>query len=274
MKTPAFWAFLFARPLVYAGLLLLFSERWTITGFKVQVLVATLLLVAGHLLFWGGKRLATSYSWDPERSPDPRPPVLFLRSFEDDQLEFHRPWWNLIDRWLDFWSFRTNADEAMIDEIAQYGPVLALGMPGEKRIPFGAQRFYSTHEDWQEIVTRTAKSAQAIVIAAGDTPGVRWEYELLAKENLLDRTLLLFAPTADEESVANISALTAFQEAQDLQSTYEIQSGEKMIALLPRKGSAPMLLTAENATASAYITAIRGFFQRCSVAELSDRLVI
>ena len=47
--------------------------------------------------------------------------------------------------------------EAMIDEIAQYGPVVALGMPGEKKIPFGAMRYYSTHEDWQKIVTETAK---------------------------------------------------------------------------------------------------------------------
>ncbi len=240
----------------------------------MQVLVATLLVVGGHLLFRGAKRLATAYSWDPERSPDTRPPVLFLRSFEDDQLGFHRPWWNLIGRWLDLWSFRTNADEAMIDEIAQYGPVVALGMPGEKKIPFGAQRYYSTQEDWQDIVTRTAKSAQAIVIVAGDTPGVRWEYELLTRENLLDRTLLLFAPSADQESTANISALTAFQEAQNVQSPYEVQPGEKLIALLPRKGSTPVLLTAEEATASAYVTAVRGFFQRCSVAELSDRLAI
>ena len=47
-------------------------------------------------------------------------------------------------------SWRRNADEALIDEIAQYGPVVALGRPGEKHVPFGAQRHYEAHETWQE----------------------------------------------------------------------------------------------------------------------------
>ena len=33
------------------------------------------------------------------------------------------PW---LARWLDLWSFRQNLDEAMVDELAQFGPVVAL----------------------------------------------------------------------------------------------------------------------------------------------------
>lgn len=272
MKTPAFWAFLFARPLVYAGILVLAGELFPLSGLPMQIVLAILLVAGGHVLFWGAKRLATAYAWDPERSPDPRPPVLFLRSFEDDQLSFRRPWWQLISRWLDLWSFRTNADEALIDEIAQYGPVVALGMPGEKTIPFGAMRHYATHEDWQRIVADTAKSASAIVIAAGNTPGVRWEYELLAQEGLLDKTLLLFPPVDDEAT--NRAALDAFFKACGTQPRFDVPKDARLIGLLPGSDSRPILLTAGETAASAYVAAIRGFFQKSSIDELSDRLAV
>jgi hypothetical protein len=181
MRTAAFWAFLLARPIVYAGVVFAASESWQHLGNTVQLAAGLGIVVAGHALFFGAKRLATAYAWNPDNPLDDRDPVLFLRSFEDDQLRFRRAWWNLPRRWLDLWSFRMNADEALIDEVAQYGPVVALGMPGDKKVPFGAQRYYSSHDDWQEIVTKTARKARAIVLSAGDTPGVRCSGDTLRK---------------------------------------------------------------------------------------------
>ena len=95
------------------------------------------MLAAGHGLFAWGKRSAAAMPWHPlQNSDDERAPVLFLRSFEDDQFQFRRPSWQLHMRWFDLWSFRRNVNEAMIDEVALYGPVVALGRPGDREAPF------------------------------------------------------------------------------------------------------------------------------------------
>ena len=270
---PPFWAFLLARPLVYAGVLLLVGKISAGLDLGGTIALGSGGIVGGHVLFWTAKRLAARYVWDPTHALDSRPPVLFLRSFEDDQLRFNRSRWNLVGRWFDLWSFRRNADEAMIDEIAQYGPVVALGMPGETRIPFGAMRYYSEHEDWKKIVTDTAKRAQAIVIGAGDSPGVLWEYEMLAREDLLDRTVLLFpAATADHDS-KNARALETFVKATGTGPGAEPPSNDHVIALLTTDAG-PTLLTADAPTAAAYVLALRAYFQKCTSRHLADPLVL
>ena len=270
MRTPAFWAFLFARPLVYAGFLVLLSNTYERHDFATMVSAGIALIIAGHLLFYIGKRLAARYIWNPEKPHDPRDPVLFLRSFTDDQLRFKRSWWDIVGRWFDLWSYRRNADEALIDEIAQYGPVVALGMPGETTIPFGAMRYYSTHEDWQKIITGIAKKARAIVIGAGNTPGVLWEYELLSRESLLDRTLLLFPPADDDQS-ANLAALSAFIKATGINAGFDVLEDRHVVALL-NTDAGPTLLTACEPMATAYIVAVRSHFQKCTVDQLADTL--
>ena len=270
MTRSAFWAFLSARPLVYAGTMLLLGNVDVGLGPTAALALGASAIVGGHLLFHVGKRLAARYIWDPTHLHDPRPPILFLRSFDDDQLRFGRPWWDLAGRWLDLWSFRRNVDEAMIDEIAQYGPVVALGMPGETRVPFGAMRYYSRHEDWQRIVTDTAKRARAIVIGAGSTPGVLWEYGLLARENLVGRTLLLFPPTAGG-SAADGAALNAFAAATGTELRPEHSDAGHLIALLTTDAG-PTLLTATKPDAAAHVLAVRAHFQRCTAAQLADPL--
>ena len=264
MKTLAFWAFLLARPIFYSGIVLLLSDAWQGYGVWVQVAAALVLIATAHAVFYFAKRLAARYPWNPQNSAEQQQPILFLRSFEDDQLTFRRRWWRLGERWLQLWSFRSNVDEAMVDEIAQYGPLVALGMPGEEKVPFGASRYYSSHDDWQEIITHTAKRARAIVIVAGDTPGVRWEFEFLASEGLLDRTLVLFPP-GDANSASHL--LSIYQHATKSAAVFNVPEGRNLIALLP--GPKGALIVADQARASAYVTALRGFFQKQGADELA-----
>ncbi len=274
IRRPAFWAFLLSRPSVYGGALLLLSDAYVSQGVFITVAGGVSLIVGGHALFFAGKRLAARYVWQPENPDDPRPPVLFLRSFEDDQLEFRRPWWNLIGRWYDLWSFRRNADETMIDEIAQYGPVVALGMPGESRVPFGANRYYSTDRDWKRIVTETATSARAIIVAAGNTPGVLWEYELLATHGLLDRTVVLFPAASDSNDTRNADALAALSRVAGISRDHEPDEGREPVALIPVPEREPVLLTSRRATAAAYVVALRAYFQNVPPRQLADPLVV
>ncbi len=269
LLTLPLWLFLAARPLVYGGVVAL---RDVLASDKVILVALTgvALVLCGHLVFYGAKRLAARRIWSPRRPRDARAPILFLRSFADDQLRFTRPKWDLVNRWLDLWSFRRNADETLIDEVARYGPVVALGRPGETATPFGASRYYSSDDDWQDIISDTARNAQAIVIGAGDTPGVRWEYELLARERLLDRTLLLFPSQTQDRAQAH-RALANFCDATGTKNAFDIPAGAHPIALLPGAGG-PTLVTADAPAATAYLVAIRAFFQSCPATVLVDPL--
>ena len=265
---PAFWTFLVARPLVYVGALLLGADVVQRYGWPAAVASGAAVIAAGHFAFHVGKRLAAREIWRPDDRPESEAPILFLRSFEDDQLEFKRPAWNLLGRWLDLWSFRRNVDEALIDEAAQYGPVVALGRPGEARAPFGALRHYSAHEDWQAVITETARRAQAIVIAAGSSPGVLWEYELLSREGLLDRTLLLFRP-ARGDAATNRQALAALHHVTGSGPAPAAPADRSLVALL-HDDRDHTLLTARRATASTYVVALRAHFQKCTADDLYD----
>jgi hypothetical protein len=265
IKKPSFWLFILSRPIVYVGAVLLASKA-TRFGPFVSLGLGAVLIAAGHFAFFAAKRLSSREVWRPESGADMSTPILFLRSFDDDQFDFKRPLWDVRGRWFDLWSFRSNADEALIDEVAQYGPVVALGRPGETRAPFGALRRYATNDEWQSVIIDTARRAQAIVIVAGDSQGVLWEYDLLKREGLIDRTLLLFRPGTDEAAV-NRRALEVFSTVQGVEE--DIKEGQHMVALL-QTASGSVLLVARRHMAGAFIAAIRSHLQKCTVQALSD----
>lgn len=245
---PPTWAFLSARPLVFLGGALL-PSRW---------LIGVLLILLGHAVFVVGKRLAARTIWHPGTKDALYPPVLFLRSFEDDQFDFQRPAWQLPTRWFDLWSFRRNADEAMVDEVAQFGPVVALGQPGEKSSPFGALRHYATHSDWQSAVMDTARRSRAIVLVAGTSPGLRWEFDLLRREKLLARTVLLLHPNARREA-ENRRAVCWLLGVEAIPENLVPAQGMHMVALM-HTADGPRLLVADRPCAAAYVVALRAFF--------------
>lgn len=251
------WAFLLARPMVYVGAALL----------KSTLPIGMLALASGHALFTWGKRGAAATPWQPQNdAADPRAPVLFLRSFEDDQFDFQRPPWQLRLRWFDLWSFRRNVDEAMVDEVAQYGPVVALGRPGESAAPFGAWRHYATHADWQDVVESTARRARAIVLVAGDSPGLRWEFDLVRREDLLERTVLLFHPDPARAASTRRALIWLLDDEGHVDRLLAAGTGVPVAWLHTANG--PFLLRADRPSAAAYVVALRTHFQHVTVEAL------
>jgi hypothetical protein len=247
----AFWCFMLARPLVYAGAALT----------KFSPPLGVLVIAAGHALFVWGKRQSAAMPWRPDaEDADQRAPVLFLRSFADDQFDFQRPAWQLRLRWYDLWSFRRNIDETMVDEVAAYGPVVALGQPGKAQTRFGANRHYASHEDWQDVVLKTARRAHAIVLVAGESPGLRWEFEMLRQEDLLDRTVLLLHsnPARADSNRRSIAWLLGDEAHAD----HLLASGSGTAVALCQSIEGPRLLRVNSPTAAAYVVALRAHFQR------------
>ncbi|TAH47906.1 MAG: hypothetical protein EYC67_06080 [Betaproteobacteria bacterium] len=245
LTQPAFWALFAARFVVYTGGVL--TRSWSLIG---AVIVAL-----GHLLFHAGKRLSAREMWRPRALSPADRPILFLRGFDDDQCTFRRHPWNLLARWLDLWSFRRNLDEAMVDELAQFGPVVALGRPGDKRTPFGAMRHYSADADWQRTLADAARSAQAIILVASDSPGVQWEYDLLKNEGMLGKVLLLFRPD-DGPTGANRHAAEWFCPSASAAINHTVTDAALPVAMR-LNGSRPMLIVTHVRDAATYVLSLR-----------------
>lgn len=128
---------------------------------------------------------------------DSRPPVLFLRSFRDDQVTL--PKTPLLRRLWAAVPEPQRLDHKLIEEFSYYGPVVALGKPGEEALPYGAARLYVAHADWQEKVLEIAREARAIVVVADRnesrvaTDGLDWEIEQLLQPALVEKALFLMS---------------------------------------------------------------------------------
>lgn len=267
LKKLAFWLFLLSRPTVYIGALTIASVPIGLYPEKFLTVVFGILLVAlGHLMFHKGKTLASRYVWEPNDLNSKEQPILFLRSFEDDQLTFKRSTWNILGKWLSLWSFRKNTDETMIDEVAQFGPVVALGSPTDSHAPYGASRYYASHDEWKDVITKTAREALTIVLVAGKTQGVKWEYKLLKDNGLLNKTLLLFSPTVSQEE--NLSYLKEYCEITGITVSSNFGTDERLIGIIfTDEGYQP--LTASKPSVAPYLIAIRSHFRNISTKQLS-----
>ena len=129
------------------------------------------------------------------RRRDPRAPVLYLRSFNDDDvalpcvLSARRPF-------LELFTLRTTDpfEESLAWELGTYGPVTAVGRPGGTTHTLGAARELFSDDTWQTHVVERMSAAGSIAVVIGETPGLDWEIETIAKNGFLDKTMFLVPP--------------------------------------------------------------------------------
>lgn len=147
-------------------------------------------------------RYSLSY-WTPSAEQtlklDHRPPILLLRPFQDDHKELKEGLNISVHQ-----AFRVerSLEEALVKQLSWDGPVVAMGNPDDKLPPLGAGRDYSTNStntSWQEKIETLSKQAQLIVIQPGKTAGVLWELKQIIDLKLLNKTIILFPPSKEEE---------------------------------------------------------------------------
>ena len=107
-------------------------------------------------------------------SEDKRPPIIYLRSFKDDE-KAAAP---IIAPNIPI--FFTE-EEYLVDTLNDFGPCVAIGQPGEKLPDLGAARLYLDDDEWQDKVRELLVSSSLVVLRAGDTPNFFWEVEQSAK---------------------------------------------------------------------------------------------
>jgi len=107
-----------------------------------------------------------------------RPPVVYLRSFDDDQRAAR------IKGAL-------TEEEHLGKVLSQLGPFVAVGRPGEPLPEMGASRVYLRDDEWQAAVEKLVQRARLVVIRTGGTKGLEWEVERAARLLTPERLLLL-----------------------------------------------------------------------------------
>ena len=116
---------------------------------------------------------------DEKMATDPRAPILYLRSFENDE---------------DVSSYEQTL-AAILEEV---GPFVAIGRPGDKLPPLGASRRYIAGDDWQSHVIDLMNRSAAVILVAGKTEGLAWEMSQCLQR--LDPRYLLVLVPSDEET--------------------------------------------------------------------------
>jgi GYF domain 2 len=105
---------------------------------------------------------------------DRRPPIVYLRSFQDDGV-FNPGTFFLINDWLRTLHLET-AERTLAEMLEPYGPVVAIGRPDEEMPEVGAARIYVGDDHWKDLVLDLLYDRGALaVLQAGGTKGLQWE---------------------------------------------------------------------------------------------------
>jgi hypothetical protein len=139
-------------------------------------------------LFTLGRRLSVKTA-ESVLEEDPRPPIVYFRSFRDDD----RP--SSSGQFFQYLLGQTE-EQDIVSELAKHGPVIAIGNPTEKLPLLGAARIYSTSEEWQGVAVKLIERSQLVVYRGGFTPGFLWEIGR-ARDLIPPEKVLLLIPFAN-----------------------------------------------------------------------------
>ncbi|MFI6898190.1 transferase [Streptomyces sp. NPDC050256] len=117
---------------------------------------------------------------------DGRQPVLYLRSFADDDVAAQ------VDDSGSFISLHSR-EEQFTAALGAVGPVITVGRPGEPLPRLGAARFYLPLDDWQPTILRLMALSQLCVLRLGSGEGLWWEVQQ-ARATQAARKIVLLVP--------------------------------------------------------------------------------
>jgi hypothetical protein len=159
-----------------------FAERMLVSALIYAVLIAATLLC--RRLFRIGAALRQPNAVELLEA-DSRPPVLYLRSFDDDAAP------DMTESVIPFAPVET-IETRLSQVFRPIGPVVSIGRPGERLPEIGASRLYVSDDVWQQAVIHFLQRAVAVVILVGRSTGVTWEIETTLLTVPRERILFVF----------------------------------------------------------------------------------
>ena len=125
--------FLFAREVSEA-------ETWVV--FVVVFVGFLTVMLASRWLFKYGSALRKLDAIELIKN-DPRAPVFYLRSFDDDAVPDYTGSMTPLGA-------RRTVEMQLAKVFMSVGPVISIGRPGERLPELGTNRFYVSDDDWQQ----------------------------------------------------------------------------------------------------------------------------
>lgn len=182
--------YLYLLVLVVVNIALWIAIVFILPRESVNVAIGGLWIVSGWVTVHMKKRLSIAAT--ELLAKDSRRPILYLRSFKDDE-QYRSNNCNGI-----YFDNGQSFEESLVAELKRTGPVVAIGHPDEKLPPIGAARAY-VGDDWQNEVARLINECFAVVLMLGPTKGVHWEVSQLAAAEALAKTIFIVPPVGTEE---------------------------------------------------------------------------
>jgi hypothetical protein len=202
--------FLFAALQDAGALDELLMTRWYI----VVALLAAFVVMAR----WGIAAFRSGWKYDARSAEealaaDTRPPVLYLRSFQEDTqiLVTARGPSASASRWLNY-AASVSPEQELAFILERVGPVIAIGKPGERLPELGAARRYVADDQWRDVVHQWMRDAALVVIRAGETENLWWEIEQARAVCAADRVIILALGHPDGLPTFQRRFVTAFGE--------------------------------------------------------------
>jgi len=132
---------------------------------------------------------------------DRRPPILFLRSFDDDEKQHYE---NPGKALLDF-----SLETRLSNHFLRFGPFVAIGSPKEP-IPLpGAARVFLSDDEWQPKILLWMKSAKVIIMYSGKTHWVNWELQKVLENKCVTRLILIIPEVKDRRKSKRKAEISA-----------------------------------------------------------------
>lgn len=199
--------------------------------------VGLALLVLGASVYRLARRTGRATA-ERLRREDPRPEILYLRSFEDDQLPIRttfsarRPFFESFSI-----SGREPFESAVAWQISAYGPVVAVGQPGVRLASLGAARQHLPADEWRPRVDRLMEDAHAIVMVVGKTEGLAWEIDRVARHGHLDKTVLITPPVGDDDVRERWTRVLTILTAADVEAQPAAKPEQTIASVFGRNGA-------------------------------------
>ena len=200
--------------LIWIGTLLIALRSWlssSIEWWGVIAAAAGGITLAG-IVFSYGNRLKSRTLWEVLKD-DPRPPVLYLRSFDQEGLIFAHiaPWQQEKQFAIAINQYGQKLEEYLADELtSQIGPFVALGNPEDILPPVGAARVYGNDDDWQDYFKDLARRSAFVLMQISDSFNLKWELQTIRQEGWQTKLFVVTPPRRPKGPISWYVAICRF----------------------------------------------------------------
>jgi MFS family permease len=158
-------------------------------------LLAANVLGAGAIVARRADARATAL-YQNVREWDVRAPIVFLRSFDQDDDRIAVTGGDAFARWPAGVGRSRTLDELLLEHGSPYGPVIAIGDPRDPVPPLGAARVFVPERGngWQDVVRGLVNASKCVVMCPNTGRGVQWELDLIAQNATRLNVIFLASP--------------------------------------------------------------------------------